>query len=50
MMAGARSGREPEGRAESGNAVVELALVLPLFLLIVAGIIDLGTLYWENRF
>ena len=48
-MAGARSGRRPAGRAASGNVVVELALVLPLFLLIVAGIIDLGTLYWEKQ-
>ena len=48
-MAGARSGRGPAGRAASGNIVVELALVLPLFLLIVAGIIDLGTLYWEKQ-
>ena len=48
-MTGARNGRGPAGRAASGNVVVELALVLPLFLLIVAGIIDLGTLYWEKQ-
>ncbi|MCL4502696.1 MAG: pilus assembly protein [Deltaproteobacteria bacterium] len=37
------------GCGEKGNIVVELALVLPLLLLILAGIVDLGTLYWEKQ-
>ncbi len=38
-----------EGRQASGNAVVELALVLPFLLLVVAGVVDLGLLYWEKH-
>lgn len=37
------------GWGETGNVVVEMALVLPLLLLVLAGIIDLGTLYWEKQ-
>ncbi len=36
-------------RTESGNVIVEMALILPILLLVVAGIIDLGTLYWEKQ-
>jgi Flp pilus assembly protein TadG len=32
-----------------GNVIVELALVLPFLLLVVAGIVDLGMLYWEKH-
>ena len=28
---------------------MEMALILPILLLVVAGIIDLGTLYWEKQ-
>ena len=42
----ARSGASPRGgstrRGRSGQAVAEFALVIPLFLLLVAGIIDFG--------
>jgi Flp pilus assembly protein TadG len=37
------------GRDAGGNATVELALVLPFLLLVVAGIVDLGFLYWEKH-
>lgn len=36
-------------RGEAGNILLEMALVLPLLLLVLAGIIDLGTLYWEKQ-
>ena len=48
-MAGGRFGKTPENRAEAGNVIVEMALILPILLLVVAGIIDLGTLYWEKQ-
>jgi Flp pilus assembly protein TadG len=34
---------------EHGNITVELALVLPLLLFLVAGTVDLGLLYWEKH-
>jgi Flp pilus assembly protein TadG len=34
---------------QGGNITLEVALVLPLFLLIMAGILDLGMLYWEKH-
>jgi Flp pilus assembly protein TadG len=43
-LSGAR-GRHGAG----GNVIVELALVLPFLLLVVAGIVDLGQLYWEKH-
>ena len=39
-------GRRP---AEAGNIVLELALALPFLLLLIAGILDLGLLYWEKH-
>jgi Flp pilus assembly protein TadG len=48
-VAGGRLGKTPEKRAEAGNVIVEMALILPILLLVVAGIIDLGTLYWEKQ-
>jgi len=36
-------------RGAGGNVIVELALVLPFLLLVVAGIVDLGMLYWEKH-
>jgi hypothetical protein len=41
--------KAPRGRGAGGNVVVELALVLPFLLLAVAGIVDLGLLYWEKH-
>ena len=49
LVAGGRFGKTPENRAEAGNVIVEMALILPILLLVVAGIIDLGTLYWEKQ-
>jgi Flp pilus assembly protein TadG len=37
------------GGGQAGNATVELALVLPFLLLVIAGIVDLGMLYWEKH-
>ncbi len=34
---------------DAGNATIELAMVLPLLLLIIAGVIDLGILLWEKQ-
>lgn len=34
---------------EKGSVAIEMALVLPLFLFIMAGIIDLGLLFWEKH-
>ena len=48
-MADGRSGRAPGERDAAGNVIVEMALILPILLLVVAGIIDLGTLYWEKQ-
>ena len=48
-MAGRRFGRAPGERDAAGNVIVEMALILPILLLVVAGIIDLGTLYWEKQ-
>jgi hypothetical protein len=36
-------------RRQAGNVAVELALALPFLLLIIAGIVDLGMLYWEKH-
>lgn len=41
--------RDGGGWGKQGNVAVELALVLPLLLLVLAGIVDLGTLYWEKQ-
>jgi Flp pilus assembly protein TadG len=34
---------------ERGNITVELGLVLPLVLFIIAGVLDLGMLFWEKH-
>jgi len=34
---------------EKGAVIVEMALVAPLIMLVVAGIIDMGLLYWEKN-
>jgi Flp pilus assembly protein TadG len=39
----------PRSGRERGNVTLEMAVVLPLLLLIVAGIIDLGLLFWEQE-
>lgn len=36
-------------RAERGSVAVEFSLMLPIFLLILAGIIELGQYYWEQH-
>jgi Flp pilus assembly protein TadG len=40
---------DPRRRWEQGNVAVELALALPLLLLIIAGVVDLGLLFWEKH-
>jgi len=37
------------GRREDGGIAVELALAMPLFLFIIAGVVDLGMLFWEKH-
>jgi len=44
-----RLGTAARDRAEAGNVIVEMALILPILLLVVAAIVDLGTLYWEKQ-
>jgi len=44
-----KPGKTPGNRGAGGNAIVELALVLPFLLLVIAGIVDLGLLYWEKH-
>uniref|UniRef100_A0A7C3Z726 Pilus assembly protein n=1 Tax=Desulfobacca acetoxidans TaxID=60893 RepID=A0A7C3Z726_9BACT len=39
----------PKSRREKGNITIEMALVMPLFLFLMAGIIDLGLLFWEKH-
>jgi Flp pilus assembly protein TadG len=49
-MGKSRLGEGPvKRRGAGGNVVIELALVLPFLLLVVAGIVDLGLLYWEKH-
>lgn len=38
----------PRRRREQGAVAVELALLMPLFLLVVAAVIDFGLLFWEQ--
>jgi Flp pilus assembly protein TadG len=40
--------RSPRRRHSEGQALVEVALVAPLFFLMVFGIIDLGRIIWAN--
>ena len=44
-MAEIRSNRGPRGASQSGQAVIELALTLPLLLVIVMGIFDFGLMF-----
>lgn len=39
----------PQGHREKGNIVMELALAMPLFLLLIAGTLDLGMLFYEKH-
>ncbi len=45
------SGAKPggSGRGEGGNVILELALALPVLLLMLAGIVDLGFQLWEKQ-
>ena len=36
-------------RRERGNLTVEMALAMPVFLFLVAGVLDLGMLFWEKH-
>ena len=39
----------PWSQQEKGSVAIEMALILPLFLFMMAGIIDLGMLFWEKH-
>jgi Flp pilus assembly protein TadG len=39
----------PRRRRERGNVTLELALAMPVFLFLVAGVLDLGMLFWEKH-
>lgn len=39
----------PRSRRQQGNVAVELALGMPLLLLLIGGMIDLGLLFWEQH-
>ncbi|MEJ2091179.1 MAG: pilus assembly protein [Syntrophobacterales bacterium] len=39
----------PRSRRERGNIAVELALGMPLMLLLIGGMMDLGLLFWEQH-
>jgi Flp pilus assembly protein TadG len=42
---GARSGRDPLARGESGQALLELALVAPILILILAGLVQFALIF-----
>jgi hypothetical protein len=37
------------GPGEGGNVVIELALILPILLLLIAGLLDVAMLYWKKQ-
>jgi hypothetical protein len=39
----------PRRRRDQGNITIEMALAMPVFLLLVAGVLDLGMLFWEKH-
>ncbi len=39
----------PRSHREKGNVTLELALAMPLLLFLVAGVLDLGMLFWEKH-
>jgi Flp pilus assembly protein TadG len=39
----------PRGRREKGNITIEMALVMPVLLFLIAGVLDLGMLFWEKH-
>ncbi|MEW6387494.1 MAG: TadE/TadG family type IV pilus assembly protein [Thermodesulfobacteriota bacterium] len=41
--------RPSRTKGEAGNIILELALTLPLFLLLIGGGLDLGMLYWNKH-
>lgn len=44
-----KSSLAPRTHQERGNIIMELSLALPLLLLMVAGALDLGLLFWEKH-
>ncbi len=36
------------GRGEQGQALLEFALILPVFLMLIMGLIDFGRIYWAD--
>jgi len=41
--------QQPNSGREKGSVIIEMAIVIPVLLLMLAGIIDLGMLYWEKE-
>ncbi|HWQ33856.1 MAG TPA: TadE/TadG family type IV pilus assembly protein [Blastocatellia bacterium] len=42
-------GRSSDARTQRGQSLVELALLLPLFLVVILGIIETGRLWWTQQ-
>jgi Flp pilus assembly protein TadG len=39
----------PRRRREKGNITIEMALAMPVLLFLIAGVLDLGMLFWEKQ-
>lgn len=42
-------GNGPRCRREKGNITIEMALAMPVLLFLIAGVLDLGMLFWEKQ-
>jgi Flp pilus assembly protein TadG len=40
---------DPRRHRQRGSIVIEMALILPLFLFVLGGIVDMGLLFWEKH-
>ena len=49
MLPAIKSNPLAAANRERGNVIIEMAIVLPFLLLVVAGVVDLGRLFWEQQ-